>query len=142
MRTPQKRGSGPRQTNAHQTASPTQNKNGVRTRTNLCALSLAPCSPLKPPNDTLRPEELNQFMIVSYSEYVLASTLVSLELEKSGAPRPRSYIYFAPPLCELQQSRSQVRQQCLRQSSGGKTLMKSPKIHRVLVYTDKEGIPG
>ena len=28
-----------------------------------CALSLAPCSPLKPPNDTPRAEELNQLMI-------------------------------------------------------------------------------
>ena len=29
----------------------------------LCALSLAPCSPLKPPNDTSLPEKLNQVMI-------------------------------------------------------------------------------
>ena len=28
----------------------------------LCALSLAPCSPLKPPNGSPRPEELNQVM--------------------------------------------------------------------------------
>ena len=61
---------------------------------------------------------------------------------ENPVPLGHAVRYFAPPLCELQQSRSQVRQQCLRQSSGGKTLMKSPKIHRVLVYTDKEGIPG
>ena len=29
----------------------------------LCALSLAPCSPLKPPKGTPRPDELNQVMI-------------------------------------------------------------------------------
>ena len=41
--------------------------------------------------------------------YVISLALVSLELEKSGAPRARSFfLSSAPPLSELQQSRSEV----------------------------------
>ena len=108
-------------------------------RSTLCALSLAPCSPLKPPNDTPRPEELNQVMMQSRLQLVWPS---SWQNWRNPVHRCHAIISFAPPLCELQQhSHSQVRQFSL-QKSRWQTLMKSPKIHRVLVYTDKEGIPG
>ena len=55
--------------------------------------------------------------------------------------RCHAIVPLAPPLCELQHSRSLVRQ-FLRQTSRWKMLMKSPKIHRVLVYTDEGGILG
>ena len=41
--------------------------------------------------------------------YVVGLALVLLELEKSDAPRPCNCI-LVPPLCELQHSRSQIRQ--------------------------------
>ena len=55
--------------------------------------------------------------------------------------RGHAVLSFAPPLCELHQSRSQVRQ-VSRQKPRWYTLFKLPKIHRVLVCTDRKGIPG
>ena len=54
-----------------------------------CALSLAPCSSLKPPNDTTPGGTQSSHDIVSR---VRGLAFVLLELEKSGAPLPRSFI--------------------------------------------------
>ena len=73
---------------------------------------------MKPPNDTPRPEQLNQIIRSYIISSVVDLALVFLELE-NPVHCGHAVLSFAPLLCELQQSRRQFRQ-FSRQSRGSK----------------------
>ena len=73
--------------------------------------------------------------------YVVDLSLVLLELEKSGAPLPRCFILCTAAIYVSSNNRAASLVNFHGQKSRWPALMKSPKIHRVLVYTDREGIP-
>lgn len=98
------------------------------------ALSLAPCSRLKPLNDTPRPEELNQ--VTSLSDpylSILGSAFVVLESEKFDAPRP-SDVFALHNRYLSSSNREASLGKFDGHNRGGKHQRNHPEIGRVLVY--------